>query len=128
MLHISSLTTKTVIPAIKLAGKQQKESAQKSGSEALQLLEIHPGGTKNRIDPVALSSFQPVTIHAMLLLQVSNPRLNRRSPFHPAQETSRRFAATTFIYVNLSLAFVSVPAISHINKDMLHFTGNPFNL
>lgn len=93
--------------------------AQKSGSEALQLLKVHPCGTDDRIDPVARGAFQPVTVHAMFLFQVSNPRLNRRTAFHPPPETARRFAATSLIHMNLNVTFVSVSAISHANKDML---------
>jgi len=62
---------------MKPAEKRHEQMAQKSSSKALQLLEVHPGGTEDRIDPVA---------------------------------------------------FVSVSAIPHVNKDMLRCTGNPFNL
>ena len=102
--------------------------AQKSSSEALQLFEVHPGGTEDRIDPVAFGAFQPVTVHAMFLFQVSNARLNRRTAFHPAPETSRRLAAMSLVHMNLNVTFVSVSAIPHVNKGMLRYTGDAFNL
>jgi len=93
----------------------KEQSAQERGSEALQLPEVHPGGTEDHIDPASFGSLQAVMVHPMITLQMADARLDRRTAHHPAPDTSRRSATTSLVDMNLDISCVSVTTIPHVN-------------
>jgi len=103
--------------------------AQKVCCPLQQLVEVHPNGAQNGIEPVPLSPAQAVAIHSMLPFQVANPWFDRRSPFHPPPQAPGGSASVAFINMDLNFSRVSVPPVAHVHKGMRGiFTGNPLDL
>jgi hypothetical protein len=60
-----------------------RKLAQKYCDPPQQLVEGHPDSAQDGIELIALNPTEAVAVHSMLSFQVPNPRLDRRSPFHP---------------------------------------------
>ena len=76
----------------------------------------------------ALDPAKAVALHAMLSFQVPNPRLDRRSPFHPPPQALGGPPAVAFVDMDLNLSRISMPPVAHVHKGMLGITGNPLDL
>jgi hypothetical protein len=102
--------------------------AQKVCCPPQQLVEVHPNGAQNGIEPVAHNPVEAVAVHSVLSFQVPDSRLYRRTPFHPPPQALGGPPAVAFVDMDLNLSRISMPPVAHVHKSMLGITGNPLDL
>ncbi len=76
-----------------------------------QLHEVHPRRTHDCIDPVSLFPLEPVFIHSMTLLQMTDRRLDRCPPLHPPPETLGGPPTTGLVTMDFRVSFIIVTPI-----------------
>ena len=92
-------------------------------------MEVHPHRAQDGIEPIALNSAEAIAVHSMLSFQVPNPRLDRRSPFHPPPQAPIDPPAMALIHMDFDISRVSMPAVAHVHKDLLGVSSSyPLNL
>ena len=64
----------------------------------------------------------------MLLFQMPNAIFNGGSTFHQTPETFDGSSFSSLIDMNIDVTDVPVPAVSHINKDVIWWAGHSFDL
>ena len=94
-----------------------------------QLVEVHPGTTEDRIEPVTFNQFETVAVHAVLSFRVPDSRFDGSASFHPAPQAPGSSPPAAFVDMNLYLSSVCVAAVAHVHNSMLRAAaGNPLDL
>jgi len=91
--------------------------AQKSCDPPQQLVKVHPNGAQDEIETVSLNPAEAVAIHSMLSFQVSDPGLDRRSPFHPPLHAPGNSPAVAFVDMDLNLSRVSMTPVRQVTMQ-----------
>jgi hypothetical protein len=92
-------------------------------------VKVHPNGAQNGIEPVPFNPAETVAVQTILSFQMPDPRLNRRSSFHPPPQALGGSPSVAFVNMDLNFSRLSMPPVVHVHKGMLGvFTGNPLDL
>ncbi len=78
-----------------------------------QLVEVHPGTTEDRIEPVTFNLLETVVVHAVLSFRVPDSRFDGSASFHPAPQAPGSSPPAAFVDMNLYLSSVCVAAVAH---------------
>ena len=103
--------------------------AEKNCDPPQQLVEVHPHRAQDGVEPIALNPAEAAALHSMLSFQMPNPRLDRRSAFHPPPQAPIDPSAMALIHMDFDISRVSMAAVAQVHKDLLGVCASyPLNL
>ena len=78
--------------------------AQKLCCPPQQLVEVHPNGAQDGIEPVPFNPAETVAVHSMLSFQMPDAGLDRRSPFHSPPEAPGDTPTVALVDMDLNIS------------------------
>src|ERR1019366_6067490 len=99
----------------------EKKNAPKSSEE---LLEVHRGGSQDRVDRISVSTLQPITFQPVFVLQMSDAWFDRGTAFHPSPSCFRCPSSSSLFDLHGDRTVLLVASIAHIDVHFAHLVGD----